>query len=225
MASVAAGAAKLKEMLAAPAPKGLVPTPAKPEVTPPLVNPELKTENARRAAEARNNEAARVAKLTQEQQRREEIESKRLELTRILTERDSKLTPAERAAKTAELTRLVAGQVSQEEREKMLDTLSTAEWRERFGVKNEVQPHLQELWDEDAEAEVLESFSFDGATPQQAQAVMQFYQRVFNQHGGEVSAVDWPAVEVEFRALGKRVGLSDRLVEALVKNERERVGK
>jgi hypothetical protein len=225
MASVAAGQAKLQEMLKAPAPKGLAPTAptARPADTAPPINPELQRANDERARQAKQNEQARLAKLTRDQKRAEEVENKRLELTRILTDRDSKITPQERAAKTDELRRLVAGQVSQEERDRSLNDLSTQEWRDRFGVKNEVQPHLQELWDEDAEAEVLESFSYDGATPQQAQAVMQWYQRVFNQHGGEVSAVDWPAVEVEFRALGKRVGLSDRLIDALVANEKKRL--
>jgi hypothetical protein len=226
MASVAAGQAKLKAMLAAPAPKGFGPTSptARPADAPPSINAELKAAQDADAKAKKDAEAQRVAQLTPDQKRAEQVEARRLQLTAELTARDSKLTDAEKATKSDELRRLVAGQVSQAEREQMLDQLSTQEWRDRFGVKNEVQPHLQELWDEDAEAEVLESFSYDGATPQQAQAVMSWYAAKFNQHGGEVSAVDWPAVEVEFRALGKRVGLSERLVTALIANEKSRLG-
>jgi hypothetical protein len=222
-ASVQAGQAKLQEMLKAPAPKGLVPTPQKPAATtPPPVNPELQKANEQRAAEAKANEQTRLAKLTRDQRLREETENRRLELTRKLTDRDGKLTTSERAAATDELRRLVSGQVSQSEREEMLDKLSTSEWRERFGVKNEVQPHLQELWDEDAEAEVLESFSFDGATPQQTQTIMSWYMTKFNQLGGQIEALT-PELEVEFRSLAKRVGISQRLADALVANEKKRL--
>jgi hypothetical protein len=209
-------------MLKAPAPKGLMPTSQKPADTAPPVNPELQKANEQRAAEAKANEAARVAKLTRDQKRAEEVENRRLELTRKLTDRDGKLTTSERAAATDELRRLVAGQVSQSEREQMLDQLSTQEWRERFGVKNEVQPHLQELWDEDAEAEVLESFSFDGATAEQTRTVMSWYMQKFNQLGGGIENLT-PELETEFRALAKHVGLSQRLTDALVANEKQRI--
>jgi hypothetical protein len=225
MASVAAGQAKLKEMLAAPKPKGLslTPTPKPVAATaPPPVNPELQKANEERARQAKENEAARVAKLSRDAKRAEEVENRRLELTRALTEANSKLTLTEKTALGDELRRLVAGQVSQSERDQMLDKLSTQEWRDRFGVKNEVQPHLQELWDEDAEAEVLESFSFDGATPSQAQAVMSWYAAKFNQLGGQIEALT-PELEVEFRSLAKRVGLSQRLTDALVANEKKRL--
>jgi hypothetical protein len=213
-------------MLAEPPKKWVTPPPPSVKtVLAPPVNPELAKENERRAAEAKANEAARVARLTRDQRLQEETENRRLELTRKLTDRDGKMTTIERAAATDELRRLVSGQVTQQEREEMLDKLSTQEWRERFGVKNEVQPHLLERWDEDAEAEVLESFAFDGATPEQTRTVMSWYMQKFNQHAGEVSAVDWPAVEVEFRSVAKRAGLSQRLTDALIANERARIGK
>jgi hypothetical protein len=210
--------------LSAPAPKALVPTSptAKPADTTPPVNPELKAENDRRAAEAKANESARIAQLTRDQKRAEEVEARRLEITRLLTDRDSKITHTERAGLTDELRRLVAGQVSQQEREQMLETVSIHEWRDRFGVRNEVQPHLQELWDDDAEASVLESCSFDGCTPSQVQTIMSWYAAKFNALGGQVENLT-PELEVEFRSVAKRAGISERLTEALIAFERERV--
>jgi hypothetical protein len=223
MASVAAGAQKLQEMLSAPKSNWITPTPAaKMVASPPPVNAEMKAANDEKTAQAKQVESARVAALTDEQRRFEQVDARRLEITKKLTDRDAKLSAQERAGLTDELRRLVAGQVSQQEREEMLDTLSTAEWRERFGVKSEVQPHLLEFWDEDAEAEVLESFSYDGATPEQTQAVMSWYAAKFNQLGGQVENLT-PELEVEFRSLAKRVGLSQRLTDALVANEKQRI--
>jgi hypothetical protein len=191
----------------------------------PPVNPELAKENERRAAEAKANEQARLARLTRDQRQAEETENRRLELTRKLTDRDGKLTTSERAAATDELRRLVAGQISPEERDRVLNELSVEDWRARSGIVHNLPAHLEERWDADAEAEVLESMSFDGCTPEQTRAVMGWYEQVFAQHGGEIDGVDWPRIEADFRSLGRRLGLSDRLVEALVKNERARIGK
>jgi hypothetical protein len=226
MASVAAGQAKLKAMLAAPPKKGLAPTSptARPADAPPPINAELKAAQDAEAKAKKDAEAQRVAQMTDDEKRFAKVDARRMEITKALTANDSKLTDAERTNLTSELRRLVAGQTSQAEREAMLENVTIDEWRARSGIEHKIPAHLEEAWDVDSEIEVLESFSYAGVTPENTRTVLDWYQQVFVAHGGEVSAVDWPAVEADFRALGRRVGLSQRLVDALIANEKSRLG-
>jgi hypothetical protein len=207
-ASVQAGKAKLEQMLAAP--KNTKPAPVKPSAPPVL--PEVQ---ALRGAAAKA-EKDRVAALPK-------FEQRRLELTRALTEKNSKLTDAERAALTKELRELVAGQMTQAERDEILNA-PISELRDMFAIAHErVQPHLREHWDEEGEAEVLASFAHAGVSREGARTVMGWYMDKFNQHLGDIDNVDFAAMEAEFRTVAKKAGLSERHINALIANERERL--
>ena len=136
-ASVQAGQAKLQEMLKAPAQKGLgsPPPPAVKTVLAPPVTPELKQAREAEAKAKKGAEAARVAKLTAEEKRVEAVEARRMEITKALTASDSKLTDAERTNLTSELRRLIAGRVTQAEREAMMENVTIDEWRGTLGLR------------------------------------------------------------------------------------------
>jgi hypothetical protein len=190
------------------------PTPA--DKREPTTAERFKKAGDERAAAAKKAETEHVATLP-------DFEKRRLEITRALTDKNSKLSDQDRAALTIELRRIVAGQQTPEEHEAILNAPVT-ELREMFAIDHErVQPHLRERWDEEGEAEVLASFAHAGVSREGAQAVMGWYMDKFNQHLGDIDNVDFAAMEADFRQVARRAGLSERHINALIANERERL--
>jgi hypothetical protein len=153
------------------------------------------------------------------------VEQRRLEITKALTTRDSKLTDTEKQALSKELRELLASQMSAEEHESILNEPVT-QLRERYGLENHLDrlmPALRDQWDSESESEVLASFAHAGASPEAARQVMGWYVDTMNRYGGDIGNVDYTTLEAEFRTMATRAGLSKAHIDALVKYERERM--
>jgi len=190
--------------------------PEKPEQRVPTIAERFQKAADDRAAAAKKAETDRVATLPN-------FEKRRLEITRALTDKNSKLSDQDRTALTNELRRIVAGQLTPEEHQQIVDA-PVSELREAIGfTPDKVLPSLRDQWDEHSESEVLASFLHAGASPEAARKVMDWFVDTFNRHGGDVGNADYDALEGEFRTMATPAGLSKAHVNALVKYERERM--
>jgi hypothetical protein len=150
------GAELRKELAAITSGQKYTPTPADKKV--PTTAERFKTAVDERAAAAKKAETERVAQLPQ-------FEKRRLEITRALTDKNSRLTDQDRKAMTDELRRLVAGQMSAEEHETILNA-PVGELREAIGFNlDKVLPGLRDQWDEHSESEVLAASSTPAPRP------------------------------------------------------------
>lgn len=123
----------------------------------------------------------------------------------------------------AEFNRLAAAEMSDEELAAITES-SVEELRSRFGLGHRVPEYLAEQWDGDSERDVLATFASQGLSADQVAPVMSWYMQTFADAGGDVANIDADRMESEFRALGKRHGLPQALVDDLVKHERKRLG-
>jgi hypothetical protein len=193
-------------------------TPTPPDKREPTTAERFKKANDERTAATKKAEAEAKAALPK-------FERRRQELTRMLTERNAKLTDKERAGLTQELRELVASQMSAAEHEAILNE-PVSQLRERFGLTNHLDrllPAMRERWDSEAEAEVVASFVHGGASQHAAQTIMNWYVDTMNRYGGDIGNVDFDGLEGEFRTMATRAGLSKAHIDALVKYERERM--
>ena len=132
------------------------------------------------------------------------------------------------ACPLAQQQRILAVLASGEEREAVMQTplheLHDRSTSSRAGIESTLPITLREKWDAETEGTVLGTLAVQGVSAEVARAVHSWYENVFTAHGGDVGSVDPVALEADFRAMAKRAGLAQDLVDALVEYERARLG-
>jgi hypothetical protein len=130
--------------------------------------------------------------------------------------------PAKQRAAVAELNRVLAGQMSEDDRQALVDSPVT-ELRQRYGVDHDqVLAPFRERRDEGAEQVTLQAFAQEGVSAEAVGEILTWYTGVFNGAGGLAENLNADQVEAEFRAIAKKHGLPAGLVENLVTYHRAR---
>jgi hypothetical protein len=150
-------------------------------------------------------------------------ESKLAELKKDPAYWDDQQDPARHKALMAEQQRILAALATDAEREEVMAAPLTA-LRNRFGIEPKLPDAMREKWDADTEATVLGTLAVQGVSAEAARAVHDWYSQVFAAHGGDAANTDPVALEADFRAVAKRAGLAQDLIDALVEYEKQRLG-
>ena len=202
MASVAAGKAKLAAMLAG----------SKSEPSTPPVNPEYAAEQAAKSKTAIDAEAARVAKLTPGEKRRQELS--RPDNPDGIHSKD----PKKKEAAMRELRAVLASQATEEEaaalKHEPLESL-----RERFGIKTHEtlqRMGLEDVWDKQGEADVLASAVYHGVGAEDIRGVLSWYTDIFTGAVGNPDNVDVAAITAEFDKVAEKYHIPPKFKAALI---------
>jgi hypothetical protein len=131
--------------------------------------------------------------------------------------------PAAHKAIMAEQQRILAALATDDEREEVMQA-PLGELRDRFGIEPKLPDALREKWDAETEGTVLGTLAVQGVTAEAARAIHGWYESVFAAHGGDVANIDPVTLESDFRAVAKRAGLAQDLIDALVEYEKQRLG-
>jgi hypothetical protein len=159
----------------------------------------------------------------QQQQPREQQIADRIEAIR----RDPALytdTPRQKEL-MSEMHKLLASAMTRDELQRVIEE-PVATQRSRFGIDHgqAVPSYVADQWDSQSEQRYLTHFVALGIEPQQVRSIYEWYGQKFVGAMGDHANLDVPAVIEEFKSVAKRNGISDKLADALVAAELERLG-
>jgi hypothetical protein len=130
---------------------------------------------------------------------------------------------AEGDAARDELRRLLAQEATLEEKQAIADA-PIGQLRDQFSINHDqVLKPIQDKWDEHEEGTVLATFAQQGVSPEAVTAIMDWYTGIFNGALGNAANINADEIETQFRALAKRHGVADDVVEALVEHHKGRL--
>ncbi len=131
---------------------------------------------------------------------------------------------AKQKAAVDRLRTLLAAESSDEEKQAIAD-MPLAQLREQYKVDPmRVLPSLRNAWDEHGEGTILATFAQNGVAPEAVSEVVEFYVGQFNGAVGKVGNVDAAAMEAGARAIFKKHGVAQDVVDGIITFEKQRLG-